>query len=159
MGKAILQYKKTDLYDRMVEEYEIFEYSYDFLVFLAVLGYQKGQPVRSNYSGSRDEGTLGEIGLDNLYSNALYRSVMASLAFQDTEDPEALVDSSVQMRALAQYAAGGLEVAESEFGELAGDPTDALVNYLQSQEDADDDEVKGELQTIIQAFDDDMMDA
>lgn len=158
MGKAILKYLKTDLYDTLVDEYGVFEYNYDLLVFLAVLGYREGSPVRSNYTGERSEGTLGEIGLDNLYSNELYRAVMASLAFQDTGDPEALVDSGVQMRVLAQYAAGGLEVAESEFGDVAGDPTDAFVNYLKGHAE-DGTDVKGELQTIIQAFDEGMMES
>lgn len=153
MAKAILQFLKTDLYETLVDDYNVFEYNYDLLVFLAVLGYQKGEPVKQNYTGDRDAGTMGEIGLDNLYSNELYRSIMASLALQETEKPESLVDRSAQMRVLAQYAAGGLEVAESEFGDVTGDPTDAFVNFLQQFEE-DKDDIEGELQVIIQAFDD-----
>jgi dnd system-associated protein 4 len=151
MGKAILRYLKTDLYDTLVDDYGIFQYSYDLLVFLAVLGYREGSPVRSDYAGDRSKGTLGEIGLDNLYSNELYRAAMASLAFQDTGDPEALVDTKRQMDILAQYAAGGLEVAEDEFGSNVGDPTDAMVSFLKGYKGGADD-VEGELQTIIQAF-------
>lgn len=157
MAKAILQYLKTDLYQTLVEQYEVFEYNYDLLVFLAVLGYQEGEPVRRNYTGNRDEGTLGEIGLDNLYSNELYRSIMTSLALQDTGKPESLVDPGIQMRVLAQYAAGGLEVAESEFENVTGDPTDAFINFLQEFEEEDD--IEGELQVIIQAFDDEFIES
>ena len=82
---------------------------------------------------------------------------MASLAFHDTGNPEALVDSDTQMRVLAQYAAGGLEIAEREFGEVAGDPTDAIVNYIKSSRDTDTD-FEGELERIVKSFDDEMMD-
>jgi hypothetical protein len=157
MGKTV-KYLKNDLYETLDEEYGVFESSYDILVFLAVLGYREGSPVRSDYRGGGDGQMQGEIGLENLYNNELYRAVMASLAFQDTGNPEALVDSSTQTRVLVQYAAGGLEVAESEFGDVAGDPTDAFVNYLKGYEE-DGTDVEGELQTIIQAFDEGMMES
>lgn len=156
MGKPIIQYQKSDLYDRVVDEYDIFGSSYDFLVFLAVLGYREDRIKRNNYRGDRSEGTRGEIGLQNVYSNELYRVLMASLAFHDTNDPEALVDSSKQMKILAQYAAGGLEVAEERFGQTAGDLADAIVNYIRNNRDESPD-VKGELGKIVESFDDQMM--
>jgi hypothetical protein len=156
MGKPIIRYRKSGLYDRVVDEYEVFENYYDFLVFLAVVGYYEDRPKRNNYSGNRGEGTKGEIGLQNVHSNDLYRTIMACLAFQDTGDPEALVDASVQMKVLSQYAAGGLDVAEEEFGDIAGDPTDAILNYIENQQGSDPG-VGGELERIVKSFDNQMM--
>lgn len=81
---------------------------------------------------------------------------MASLAFQDTGDPEALVDEQTHMKVLAQYAAGGLEIAEDEFGDIAGDPTDAIINYIKMSQ-SEGTGTEGELAKIVQSFDDEMM--
>ncbi len=156
MGKPIITYRKSDLYDRVVDEYEVFGSSYDFLMFLAMVGYREDNPKRNNYRGDRDDGTRGEIGLQNVYSNELYRVLMSSLAFHDTDQPEALVDSGKQMKILAQYAAGGLEIAENEFGHTAGDPTDAILNYIKESRNPDQD-YGGELGRIVESFDDQMM--
>jgi len=148
MGK-IVEYKTSDLYDRVVEEYGIFKSGYEFMVFLATVGYRDGKPDREDYRGE------GEIGLENLLNRELYRIIMASLAFQDTGDPEALVDVDRQEKILVQYAAGGLKIAEREFGKTAGDPTDAMVNYIKSHQDTET--YQGTLGEIVSAFDDEMM--
>jgi hypothetical protein len=148
MGKTV-NYKKSDLYDTVVDEYGVFDYGYEFMTFLAVLGYREGTPDREDYRG------VGEIGLENLLNRELYRIIMASLAFQDTGDPEALVDVDRQERILAQYAAGGLKIAEEEFGHTAGDPTDAMVNYIRNHQETE--EYQGTLGDIVSAFDDQMM--
>ncbi|MFC6720282.1 hypothetical protein [Halobacteriaceae bacterium SHR40] len=148
------KYKKSELYDRVVETHEIFENSYDFMVFLAVVGYRENQKITSNYLGSN--GMSGEIGVDNLKGNELYRTVMACLAFQDTGDPSALVDEGQQSKTLAQYAAGGLDFAEKEFGKVAGDPTDAIVNYIRTAQD-DEPGSGGELEKIVESFDEEIM--
>jgi hypothetical protein len=150
-----ISYRKSELYDRVVEEHDVFEHSYDFMVFLAVLGYREGEPVRDDYKGSSAEGTKGEIGAENFFANDLYRMVTACIAFQDTGDPAALVDQELQAEKLAQYAAGGLEVAEEKFGQTAGDPTNAILNYLKQYQDSDT--YQGTLGEIVKAFDDEMM--
>jgi len=156
MGKPIIKYRKSDLYDQVVDEYDVFASSYDFLIFLAVVGYRENRLKQNNYTGDRDEGTRGEIGLQNVYSNDLYRTIMACLALQESGNPDALVDSSTQMQVLAQYAAGGLEVAEQEFGDIAGDPTDAIVNYIERLHE-DNPAPGGELDAIVKSFDDEML--
>lgn len=155
MGKPIIEYRKSDLYDKFVDQHGVFEHSYDFMVFLAVLGYHENMPKRDNFRGDREGGTRGEIGIQNVYSNELYRAIMTCLAFQDTGDPEALVDQRKQMDVLAQYAAGGLELAEQEFGDVAGDPTDALINYIKRQE-GETTGMSGELAEIVKSFDNQM---
>lgn len=148
MGKTV-KYKKSDLYDRVVDEYGIFDYGYEFMVFLSIIGYQEGNPHRENYRGD------GEIGLENLLNKELYRIIMASLAYQETGNPEALVNVDRQELILAQYSAGGLEIAEREFGQTAGDPTDAIVNYIQNHDESDT--YQGTLGDIVSAFDDEML--
>jgi len=151
-----ISYKKSELYDRVVDQYEIFNHSYDFMVFLAVLGYREDNPVREGYEGDDSEGTRGQIGADNFFANDLYRVIATSIAYQDTGDMDALVDSELQAERLAQYAAGGLEVAEKEFGQVAGDPTDAIVNLTQNYQE-EEEEYQGTLGDIVKAFDDEMM--
>ena len=148
MGKTV-KYKKSDLYDRIVDEYEVFEYGYEFMIFLAVMGYRDGKPDREDYRGA------GEIGLENLLNKELYRIIMASLAFQDTGNPGALVNVDQQEKILAQYSAGGLKVAEGEFGQTAGDPTDAIVSYIKEYEGTQ--MYQGTLGEIVDAFDDQML--
>lgn len=150
MGKTV-KYKKSDLYDRVVDEFEIFEYGYEFMVFLAVVCYRDGEPEREDYRGD------GEIGLENLQNRELYRIIMASLAFQDTGDPNALIDADRQEKILTQYSAGGLKFAEQEFGQTVGEPTDAIVNYVKKYQDTE--EYQGTLGEIVDAFDDEMMGA
>lgn len=158
MGKTLIQYEKGELYERLVDEYEVFDHYYEVLVFLAVIGYREGKVKRDDYKGSSEAETRGEAGLQNVHSRDLFHTVAACLAFQDTGDPETLVDPAEHKRVIGQYAAGGLEVAQRKFGQNAGDPTDAIVNYIKSQrEDEDDETIKGELAEIVESFDDEMM--
>lgn len=158
MGKLLIEYEQGELYERLVDEYEIFDYYYEVLVFLAVVGYREGRVKRENYKGDSNAETNGEAGLQNVRSRNLFHTVAACLAFQDTDKPEALVDPAEHKRVIAQYAAGGLEFAEEEFGENAGDPTDALVNYIKSRkEDEDEEVIEGELGEIVESFDSEMM--
>ena len=150
-----ISYKKSELYDRVVDEYDIFQNSYDFMVFLAVMGYQEGKVVREGYEGDDPDGIKGQIGVENFFANDLYRVIASSIAFQDTEDPSALVNSELQAEKLAQYAAGGLEIAEQEFGSTAGDPTNVIVEYIQDHDE--EDSYQGTLGEIVKAFDDQMM--
>lgn len=152
-----ISYKKSDLYNQVVDEYNIFENSYDFMVFLAVMGYQESNIVTKGYKGNASDGTRGQIGSENLFDNDLYRVIASSIAFKDTEDPSALVDRELQATTLVQYAAGGLEIAEQEFGQVAGDPTNAIVNYIKSHEK--EDTYQGTLGEIVKAFDDQLMGA
>lgn len=156
MGQPIIRYYKTDLYDRLVDEHGTFENYYDLLVFLAVVGYHENKIRRNNFKGSSSDGTKGEAGLRNVHSKELYRTVMACLAFHHTSDPEALVDADMQMETLAKYSAGGLEVIEQEISDVAGDPTDAILSYIERNEGGDSG-IGGELGKIVESFDDQMM--
>jgi hypothetical protein len=159
MGKKNIRYKQGELYETLVKEYDVFENLYDVLVFLAVVGYNEGRVKRTEHTGASD-GLEKEAGLQNVYSRDLYRTIAACLAFKDTNDPAALVDESEHMRVLSQYSAGGLAVAEEEFGSVAGDPTDAVVSYIRDRhESAGIDEEDTLLGDIVRSFDDQMMTA
>jgi dnd system-associated protein 4 len=159
MGKINIEYKQGDLYETLVDEYGIFDYYYEALLFFAVIGYREDRVKRSDYTGNKADETKSEAGLQNVYSRDLYQTIAACLAFQDTGNPEALVDPEAHKRVIAQYAAGGLEYAEEEFGQTAGDPLDAIVNYIKERDDpSSHGQVDGELQKIVESFDDEMMD-
>lgn len=158
MGKTLIEYEQGELYERLVDEYEVFDYYYEVLVFLAVVGYREGRVKRNGYKGNSGDGNHGEAGLQNVHSRDLFHTVGACLAFQDTNEPEALVDPMEHKRVIAQYAAGGLEFVTEKFGQNAGDPTDAIVNYIKSRKGNDEvDVIDGELQDIVDSFDDEMM--
>lgn len=152
-----LKYKKSDLYDTVVDEYGVFKHNYQFMMFLAVLGYINERPRRNDYTGSEQDGTQGNIAMSNFYSQDLYRVFAASLAYQDTGDPEDLVNTDEHMRVMAQYSAGGLEIAEREFGSIGGDPTDAIMHYI-SETGGGGTEADTILAKIRESFDDEMMD-
>ena len=133
-ANARVSYEKTPIYETLVDEYGVFDSYVDFFVFAASLGYNKGEVVRDNYQGDN------EMLWMHLQKKDLYRVLAASIAYQDTEDPAALLDAKTQLRVLAQYAAGGAKIAAEEFGGITGDPTDAVVSYLQA------DHSKGEQQ-------------
>jgi dnd system-associated protein 4 len=150
-----IPYKKTDVYDALTDEHGIFDYYFDVIMFMAVLGYREGEIETEDYLGDEDE--RGSIGIERFHNNNHYHAIVAALAFQKTGDPSSMADPDVHRKIIPQYAAGGLKVYEREFGDVAGDPTDALANYIKSC--VDDEEVTredDELQTIIQSFDDEM---
>lgn len=125
-----VSFYNPEIYDDLVDKYDIFEYRRDAVMFMAVLGYVEGEPRREDYRGSDDE--QGNTRIESFYSRDLYRVFGSSLAYQDTGDPDALVDLELQAKVISQYATGGLEVYEDEIGDVNGDPTDAIVNYIQS---------------------------
>jgi dnd system-associated protein 4 len=154
-----IKYRRSDLYDKVVDEYEIFEYGYDFMVFLAVMGYRENNVKRENYEGNDADETQGQIGVENFFNNGSYRTIAACLTFQDTGDPEKLNRQNAeeeQIETLTQYAAGGLEIAEKEFGQIAGDPTDAIVNYIKRQQEPDT--YQGTLGEIVEEFNEGVLD-
>jgi len=157
MPKINIKYQQGELYQKLVDEYEVFDHYYEVLVFLAVVGYREDRVRRGGLTDG-DDGKTSEAGLQNVYSRDLFHTVAACLAFQDTGDPEALVDREEHKRVIAEYAAGGLEFAREQFGQNAGDPTDAVVTYIKSRrEDEPDGDIEGELKRIVESFDDEMM--
>jgi len=68
-----------------------------------------------------------------------------------------LINPEKQLTTLAKFQAGGTTILEEKFGDIEGDPTNALLNYIQDHRSADDDEgTQTVIGKIIQDFNDDM---
>lgn len=145
-------YNQTDLYDELTDQYEIFEHYYDVMMFLVMLCYREGQPKTDNYK-SGDEGERSSIAIELFHRDSHYHAIVASLAYQRRGDPEAMAEAEIHADVIPQYAAGGLEVYREKFGEISGDPTDAIANYINScAKDGDPQREDDELQTILKNF-------
>jgi dnd system-associated protein 4 len=144
-----VNYQKTDIYEFLVDEYEVFDTYVDFFMFAASLGY-----YRDEYAPDGDSGE-NEMLWMHIRKQEYYRVVAASIAYQHTGDAEALVSPDEQLPILARYAAGGAQVAAQEFGEIAGDPTDSVVNFLQNvHSEEEQDEEEEILKKVREDFDD-----
>lgn len=152
-----VSFKKPDLYDEWVEEYEIFDNLYDAVIFMAVLGYVEDNVERGNFRGSKEGVGQGNIRIESFYSDDIYRVIGSCLAYQDTDDPDALVDPELQAEIISKYATGGLEIAQKEFGDIPGDPTDAIVNYIETREERPETGEKTILNKIRENFDNEML--
>lgn len=152
-----VSFKKPDLYENWVKEYSIFENLYDAVIFMAVLGYVENNVNRDDFKGSKDGVGQGDIRIESFYTNDTYRVIGGCLAYQDTGDPDSLVDKELQAKIIAQYATGGLEIAQDQFGNISGDPTDAIVNYIDTREGQSKKSVNPILSEIRESFDNEML--
>jgi hypothetical protein len=156
MSMSVTFYK-PDLYKKLDEKYEIFSGLRDVVMFMAVLGYIEGEPKRQDFRGSGDE--QGNTRIESFYNRDLYRVFGASLAYQDTGSPDSLVDLELQAELISQYAAGGLELFQQELSDVAGDPTDAILNYIDSLVEDSDGSEQTILKRIQENFNNDMVDS
>lgn len=146
-------YEKTPVYEQLVDEYGIFGSYVDFFVFSACLGYAKDEK-------DLDYGGDNEMLWMHLGNSDIYRAVAAAIAYQDTGDPEALTQPETQLDILAQYAAGGAEIAAKEFGDISGDPTDTVLNFIQKHHDpSTQEEQESILNEIMESFNEDLADS
>lgn len=127
-------YKQTAIYDQFVDEHGLFDSYQDLFVFAACVGYAKNRCVTTDFEGD------GEMLWMHFTDKSLYQAVAASIAYQHHDDPQALLDTEMQLKTLAMYAAGGAELLEREFGDVKGDPTDAVLNFIREWNDQDDTE-------------------
>lgn len=145
------KYEQTEIYDQLVDEYGIFDSYVDMFVFAASIGYANDRCVITDYGG--DEEMLWM----HFSDKELYKAVAASIAYQHHDDPEALLDTEMQLETLTMYAAAGADILEKKFGDLKGDPTDAVLNYIQEWDQKDDTEARQTvLGEIMSSFDQNM---
>jgi hypothetical protein len=150
-------YARTEIYDKMVDEWDIFDTYVDFFVFAASVGYRVSS--RSDVAGyDEDEYTgEGEMLWMHFTNKAAYRAVAASIAYQYTGNAEALTDPDLQLDVLARYARAGVEALATEFGDSQSTPRDGLVSFIDDYEDIDESKRSDEvLDEIITSFDRDM---
>lgn len=147
-ASARVNYDKTEIYETLVDEYEIFDSYVDFFMFAASLGYD-----RDEYVADGDEGD-NEMLWMHLRSNERYQVIAASIAYQHSGDPETLVKPDRQLPILARYAAGGAQIAKQEFGDVVGDPTDSVINFLQAAHNEETQDKEEEiLKQVREGFD------
>ena len=157
-------YYRHDIYDKMVDEWEVFDSLVDFFVFTASVGYAVSDRPTVNaysqreYQGTTDDGTRGEMLWMHFTSKQTYRAVAASIAYQHTGDSNALVDPETQLEVLARYARAGADRLEKEFGTAASPPRDGLISFIDKFHEADSREDSDNiLSSIVDSFDEDML--
>lgn len=150
-------YERTDIYDKMVEEWGIFDTYVDFFVFAASVGFRVSSRSEVASYDESDYTGEGEMLWMHFTNKATYRAVAASIAYQFTGDAEAFTDPQLQLEVLARYAKAGTKALASEFGDSQAPPRDGLVSYIENYEDVDASSAQDEvIDEIINSFDNDM---
>lgn len=154
-------YYRHQLYDELVDEWDLFNTYVDMFVFAASVGYATVDRTtaagydQSEYAGEGD--SQGEMLWMHLSNKQTYRAVAASIAYQHTGDAEALVDPNIQLEVLARYAKAGIERLNREFGDSASTPRDGLVSFIENQQPSGDDGQDDILGSIVDSFDQSMI--
>jgi hypothetical protein len=144
-----VNYEQTEVYEQFVDEYSVFSSYQDFFVFAAAVGYARNK--------HDDPGSGNEMLWMHFTNKTLYKATAAAIAYNHLKTPEALIDPEKQLDTLARFQAGGVKILEEEFGDIEGDPTNALLNYIQDERSEEDDEgTQTVIEQIVQSFDDDM---
>ena len=157
-------YHRHEIYEKMVNDWEIFDSLIDFFVFSASVGYAVSDRTTVNaytekeFQGSTDDDTRGEMLWMHFTDKPTYRAIAASIAYQHTSDSSALVEPEKQLEVLARYAHAGALRLDREFGDAAQPPRDGLVSFIDKFHEADGTaESKDILSRIVDSFDNDMM--
>lgn len=154
-GKIRQYYTQPDLYDTLTAEHDIFDTKLDLFMFAACVGYAHDRCLTTGYEGTGDN--QGEMLWMHFSDKDLYRAIAASIAYQHHADPSALVEPETQLETLAMYAAGGIDVLDTEFSDVKGDPTDAILSFVQDWDENEDTATRQTvLGEIMGSFDDEM---
>lgn len=121
-------YRKTDIYERLVDETGIFDSYVDLFVFAACRAYAEGKRHENDYEGD------AEMLWMHFGNRDFYRATAACIAYQTTEDPESLMNNDRQLEIMAQYSSAGAEILEEEYGPVKGSPLNSLLNDIQDFE-------------------------
>lgn len=148
------QYDRHDLYDQMVDEWDLFDSYVDFFMFAASVGYATAdEPTVRGYSKNEYKGD-GEMLWMHFTNKHTYRAVAASIAYQYTDDAEALVDPEIQLDILARYAKAGVETLDQEFGDSVSTPRDGVLSFINEyQNPAEQENGEDILNQISSSFD------
>jgi hypothetical protein len=150
-------YYRHELYDKMVSEWDVFDTFVDFFVFAGSVGYATvDRATTAGYAESEFEGD-GEMLWIHFSNKNTYRAVAASIAYQHTGDPEALVKPAIQLEVLARYAKAGVERLDNEFGDSASPPRDGLISFIQNERPTESPESSDLLGSIVDSFDKSMI--
>lgn len=117
-----ITYERPQIYERLVKEHDVFDSYVDLFVFAAAVGFRQGLK-RPNADGDK------EMLWANISYTEIYETIAASLAYQETGDPEILSDEQRQLEIMGEYAAGGIELLANRF-DGTGDPTVDLAEFV-----------------------------
>lgn len=131
-----IYYDRHDLYDQMVDEWDLFNSYVDFFVFAASVGYATADAATVRGYTDNEYSGEGEMLWMHFTNKPTYRAVAASIAYQYTDDPDALVDPEVQLDVLARYAKAGIETLDQEFGDSVSTPRDGLISFIDDYEES-----------------------
>lgn len=154
-------YYRHPIYDKMVDDWGLFDTYVDFFVFAASVGYATVDHTtaagfgKSEYEGEGD--TQGEMLWMHFSNKQTYRAVAASVAYQHTGDPEALVKPDIQLQILARYAKAGADRLHQEFGDSATKPRDGVLSFIKNEQPSGDDTQDDILGEIANSFDQTMI--
>lgn len=144
-----VNYEQTDVYEQFVDEYGVFNSYQDFFVFAAAVGFANDEKA--------DPGSGNEMLWMHFTDKNLYKATAAAIAYNDLKKPEALINPEKQLSILAKFQAGGTDILQEKFGDIEGDPTDAILNFIKEQQDVDEDGgTQTVIEKIVESFDDDM---
>lgn len=157
-------YYRHELYDKMVDEWELFENYTDFFIFAAVVGYATTdkntvkQYNKEYYGPGSDDADSTQIHWDSISNQQSYRVISASIAYQHTNHYDILTDPSEQLDVLARYARAGVNELNEEFGDYTKPPRDGIISYVDNWIEVekvgkDNNDVFNE---IIESFDQDI---
>lgn len=143
---ARIRYEKTATYEILVDgDAAIFETYKDLFLLAAAIGYNRG---RTDEPGNSDE-----IPWRVLQDNPQNVIVAKSIAYAETEDPEALIDDERQVDVLRKYAAAGIDIIHAQVIDQPGEPLDNMVDFLRRNRDKESEESRrGILEEIEQEF-------
>lgn len=148
MSTSIRQtYKRTEIWEQLVDDWNLFDNYQDLFVFAGCVGYAENQIEEDDYTGD------GEILWMHFSDKDLYRAAAASIAYQYTDNPEALIEPEIQLKVMAKYAAGGAKILQQKFGDNVGTPREALLNYIENHEDDTEADQKSVITQIAKDFD------
>lgn len=153
-----VKYARHDIYDQLVDEWDVFDTYVDLFVFAASVGYATSDSatVRA-YSEDEYRGD-GEMLWIHLNGKPNYRAIAAALAYQFTGDLESLTDAGTQLDVLARYAHAGALHLDAEFGDAVTTPRDGLVSFVDEFRGGESADGEGEiLDDIVDSFDSDTL--
>lgn len=145
MSKVRTNYRKTEIYDRLVDDEGIFDSYVDLFVFAACRGFAEGERHTEDYHGD------SEMLWMHFGSKDFYRAAAACIAYQTTNEATSLMDHDEQLEIMAQYASAGADILENEYGPVKGSPLNSLLNDIREYEPAeDDDDDGGEVESALE---------
>lgn len=151
-----VKYTRHDIYDQLVDEWDVFDTYVDLFVFAAAAGYATSDEATVRAYRPDDYRGDGEMLWIHLNDKPNYRAIAASLAYQYTGELESLTDAGTQLEVLARYAHAGAQRLDTEFGDAVTTPRDGVVSFVDDfREGETDEEDRQILDEIVSSFDND----